>query len=88
MQLQPIKLNITFPATPIIYVWIEAKFNECKDLFDCMAFVQECIEIAKETTNEVKKEAYEKTAHALFSELTGKSLEIYNLTLEKWQQKL
>lgn len=70
-----VKMDLSFPAFPIIYMWIQNAFDKCETMQDYKDFVLNCINEAKETKNQVKQEAYLTTAHVVFSKISGKSLE-------------
>lgn len=70
-----IKMDIKFPAFPIIYMWIQNEYDKCIIKEDYNEFILNCIYKAKTTENKAKREAYLTTAHVVFSKITNKSLE-------------
>ena len=87
MAFLKVKMDINFPKHLFIFSYIQKKFDECNTEFEYMDFVQHCLEEAKCSKNTIRQQAYKSTAYVVFSKLTGKSLESYNLTIEKCLNK-
>ena len=84
MAFLKIKMDLQFPKFPIIYLWIQTAYDKCSTEEDYKDFMWECFDIAHDTQNEVKKQAYYNTACVVYSKLTGKSWEALNKSIEAW----
>ena len=75
MSFLKIKMDLKFPALPLIYAYIQSDYNKCETMSDYINFVHNCEAIADATKNEVKKDAYSKTAKTVYGLITGKTYE-------------
>ncbi|WP_445453138.1 hypothetical protein [Flavobacterium sp. 25HG05S-40] len=84
MKTMPIpftKPAVNFPTFPAIFIWIRVAYNKVETYEQFADFIHECMSIAEETTNEVKRNAYQGIANALYSREANKSYESKHLEI-------
>lgn len=75
------KPSIKFPTFPAIFIWIKSDYDNVKTYGQFTDFVHKCMSEAETTTNEVKRNAYQGIANALFSFETNTSFESKDLEI-------
>lgn len=79
--------NIKFPALPSIYMYIEADYNKAESLGDMVQLHFDWLKESERSNNEVRREAYLKSAHAIYTEITGRSYDTNKFKIETMSEK-
>lgn len=75
------KPAVKFPTFPAIFIWIKSDYDKVQTYGQYTDFIHRCMNIAEESTNEIKRNAYQGIANALFSADTNRSYESKELEL-------
>ena len=76
-----IKPEINFPVFPTIFMYIDCKYRKVQTYSDFVGFINNCFNEADISKNEVRRQAYQSVASALYSTETNTSYESKNIEL-------
>lgn len=76
-----IKPEIKFPLFPTIFMYIDCDYRKVKTYSDFVGFINHCFNEADASKNEVRKQAYQSIANALYSTETNTSYESKDIEL-------